>query len=125
MERVFVPDPTMNVRRRRWTTLGLAALALALALPAGTPAKAAAEQAVPVSLSVAASLSSCEVSDFQVRCEFTVSYEPIPGASSYTARVTSPDGSVADLGSVSATGTTFALPYVGDGTYSFRVSAYG
>jgi len=110
------------VRRRR-RTIGLVALALALPLPAYALTQD--EPAGPASLSVSASLDSCGVSGSQVLCKIDVSFETIAGATSYTASVTSPDGSVTDLGTVPAGGTTAYVPYVGNGTYNVRVSAYG
>ena len=109
--------------RRRRRTIGLAALALSLPLPAYALTQG--ETGGPASLSVSVALDSCGVSGSRVLCKLGVSFETIPGATSYTASVTSPDGSVTDLGSVPAGGTSVYVPYVGNGTYSVRVSAYG
>lgn len=110
------------MRRRRRTIL-LAAMALALPLPAYALTQD--EPAGPMELSVSASLASCGVSGSQVLCQIDVSFDPIEGAESYTASVTSPDGSVTDQGSVPAGGASVYVPYVGNGTYTVRVSAYG
>jgi hypothetical protein len=106
--------------RRR--TLLYAALALAVPLQAfalsggGAPA---------TNLNAAASLDSCGIASASIVCQIDVSWSAVDGATSYSASVTSPDGSVVDYGSVSGTSTTVYVPYVGNGTYAVTVSAYG
>jgi len=126
MKRVYVPDPAVNPRHCR-RAIGLAALALVLMLPlpANAGTKPAPERVPPALLMVSASLNSCDASGAQVQCKFSLSFESIPGASTYAASVTSADGSVTDLGNVAAGGGAVSVPYVGNGTYSFRISAYG
>ncbi|MDX6580971.1 MAG: hypothetical protein QOI10_155 [Solirubrobacterales bacterium] len=111
-------------RRRR--TILLTLLALAAPLPAfaitggfdsATPG--------PASISVSTSLDSCGVLDDGVVCQLNVSFSTIPDADTYTAAVTSPDGSVVDYGTVGAGGTSLYVPYVGAGNYSVRITAYG
>ncbi len=113
----------MTGRRR---TLLLALLAVAVPLPA----LAASQQSLnPVSqtttLSVSTSLDSCGLVDAQIICQLSVSYNSIPGATSYSATVTRADGSVVDYGGVGAGGTSLWVPYVGSGNYSVRITAYG
>jgi hypothetical protein len=115
----------MPYGRRRWLLLAL--LALAIPLPAlglsgsreTTPAPA------PVALAVSTSLDSCGIADSQVVCKLDVSFNAIPGATSYTASVTRADGSVVDYGGVGAGGGSLWVPYTGSGGYSVRISAYG
>ena len=101
-----------------------------LALAAPLPALAQSEQGLtpvpgPAALSVSTSLDSCGVADAQIICKLDVSYNALPAATSYTATVTRADGSVIDYGSVAAGGTSLWVPYVGSGTYSVRITAYG
>ena len=106
--------------RRR--TLLYAALALAVPLQAfalsggGTPSGA---------LNATASLDGCGIASSAIVCQIDVSWSAVDGATGYSASVTSPDGSVVDYGSVSGTSTSVYVPYVGNGTYSVTVSAYG
>jgi hypothetical protein len=103
----------------------LALLALAIPLPAlalsGEQEPAA---QAPVALAVSTSLESCGIADTQVVCKLGVSFNSVPGATSYTASVTRADGSVVDYGAVGS-GTSLWVPYVGAGSYSVRVSAFG
>ncbi len=107
----------------------LAALALAIPLPAlaleGGTEEAPAGAPAPQALSVATSLGRCGIGEAQVFCTLNVSFNAVDGASSYSATVTRADGSVVDYGSVDAGGTSLYVPYVGAGSYSVRVSAYG
>jgi len=82
-------------------------------------------EAAVANLGVSASLDSCGVLETQIVCTLAVSYSTLPNATSYTASVTSPDGSVTDFGSVPAGGTSLTVPYAGNGTYGVRVTAYG
>jgi len=101
-----------------------------LALAAPLPAFAISELA-PTSegqvaqLSVTTSLESCGVLDNGLVCTLNVSFEPLPEATGYSASVTRADGSVIDAGAISAGGSSIYVPYVGSGTYSVRVTAYG
>ncbi len=82
-------------------------------------------EAGPAALSVSSSLGSCGVIDTGIACQINVSFNTLPNATSYTATITSPDGSVTDLGGVGAGGTSAWIPYVGAGTYAVQVTAYG
>jgi hypothetical protein len=108
--------------RRR--TLLLALLAVAVPLPA-LAASEGSLTASPASLSVSTSLGSCGLAGSEIACALDVSYNSLPGATSYSATVTRADGSVIDYGEVGAGGTTLWVPYVGSGTYSVRITAYG
>jgi hypothetical protein len=112
------------LRRRR--TLGLALLALLAPLPAFAISELTPSSESQVAqLSVSASLESCGLHETQLVCTLGVSFEAIPEATGYTASVTRADGSVIDAGSVSPGGSSLYVPYVGSGTYSVRVTAYG
>ena len=63
--------------------------------------------------------------DTQVVCGLSVSFGALDNATSYTASVTRADGSVIDVGAVSPGGSSIYVPYVGAGTYTVRVTAYG
>ena len=54
---------------------------------------------------------------------FDVTFNEIPGAASYTAAVTSPDGSFVDYGAIGAGSGSILVPYVGNGTYTYETSA--
>jgi hypothetical protein len=111
----------MSGRRR---TVLLAMLAVAVPLPA-LAASEGSLTASPASLSVSTSLGSCGLAGSEIACALEVSYNSLPGATSYSATVTRADGSVIDYGEVGAGRTTLWVPYVGSGTYSVRITAYG
>ena len=104
-----------------------------LALAASTPALASADKAMeptdaargPAALEVSTALDSCGTLADEVICKLDVSYNALPEAASYSAAVTRADGSVVDYGGVAPGGTSLWVPYVGSGTYSVRVTAYG
>lgn len=104
-----------------------------LALAASTPALASADNAMeptdaargPAALEVSTALDSCGTLSDEVICKLDVSYNALPEAASYSAAVTRADGSVVDYGGVAPGGTSLWVPYVGSGTYSVRVTAYG
>jgi hypothetical protein len=120
-------------RARRRTVLYLAA---ALVLPGqalalnGTPlpfvSTAPAERsAAPTELAVWATLYSCDGTAPEISCTIGVSYTEIPEAASYTLALIGPEGSTLHQGGVAGGAATVTVPYVGDGTYLARVSAYG
>jgi hypothetical protein len=112
--------------RNRALWLTLAALVLPLPAFALTGEDGAGQvETGPAGLAVSSSLGSCGVIDTGVSCQINVSFNSLPNATSYTATITSPDGSVTDLGGVSPSGTSAWVPYVGAGTYSVAVTAYG
>jgi hypothetical protein len=102
----------------------LALLALAAPLPAFAIAQGGGEKA-PAALSVSVSLDSCGLIGTEVVCKLDASYGEVEGATSYTAAVTRADGSVVDYGEVGSGGTSLWVPYVGSGTYSVQIAAYG
>ncbi len=110
-----------------------AVLLTLLALAAPLPAFAISDQALkpvsadpgPAALSVSASLDSCGVMSDQVVCKLDVSFNPLPNADSYSATVTRADGSVTDYGDVGPGGASIWIPYVGAGSYSVKITAYG
>lgn len=112
------------LRTRR--TLLLALLALAVPLPAlALSGHSRGAPPTPAPLSVSTSLGGCGVATNQIMCKLVVSFNPIPGATSYTASVTRADGSVIDYGEIGAGGGPLWVPYAGSGSYSVRVSAFG
>ena len=115
---------TPTRRRALWLTLlALAVAPAAFALDSGGSDWAG--QAAPASLNVSTSLDSCGLAGYQVICKLDVSYDSVPGASSYTATVTDANGTVTDYGAVGTGSTTLYVPYVGPGSYSVRITAYG
>ena len=104
-----------------------------LALAAPLPAFAISDQALepvsadpgPAALSVSASLDSCGVMSNEIVCKLDVSFNPLPNADSYTATITRADGSVTDYGDVGPGGASVWVPYVGAGSYSVKITAYG
>ncbi len=99
-------------------------LALAVPLPA-LALTGGDDPAEPTSIQVAASLDGCGTAGANLVCEISASWSEVPGATRYTASVTSIDGSVVDLGEVGGGSGTFSVPYVGNGTYTVTVLAYG
>jgi hypothetical protein len=97
-------------------------LALAVPLPA---LALTSDGAGSRSLEVGASLDGCGTAADQIVCKLDASWNEVAGATRYSARVTRPDGSVIDYGDVGAAGTSFWVPYVGNGTYTVTVAAYG
>ncbi len=109
------------MRRRR--ALIYAALALAVPLPA-----LALTGGVESGLTVSASLQRCGVGGTGVMCEIGTSFGDVDEAEYYTATVTAPDGTVTDYGQVAGAGagsTSLWVPYVGSGTYTVTVTAWG
>jgi hypothetical protein len=107
--------------RRR--TILYAALALAIPVPA-----LALTGGGGSGLSVEASLGGCGVAGGGIVCEIETSFGSIDGAEYYTASVTAPDGGVTDFGRIAGAGgggTSLWVPYVGNGTYSVTVTAWG
>jgi hypothetical protein len=103
------------------TLLALAAPAFAL----GSADQGSMGLPGPASLGVSTSLGGCGLAGSDIVCELNVSYESVSGASRYTATVTRADGSVVDYGNVAAGGASLYVTYVGPGTYSVRITAYG
>lgn len=80
-------------------------------------------------LTASASLGYCGVSETGISCRIDVSWSGVADAERYTATATLADGSVQDLGTVGigpgGGSTSVWVPYVGDGTYSIAVTAWG
>jgi hypothetical protein len=106
------------IRKRRYLLLALVALTVPL------PAFGVSSGGTP-GLSVSASLDQCGVASTSVVCKFDASYNEVSGAEYYTASVTAPDGSVVDYGNVAPGATSLWVPYVGNGTYTISISAWG
>jgi hypothetical protein len=108
--------------RRRHLLYVLAALvvplpAFGVGVGTGTPPAQA--------LDVSVSLDQCGIASTTVVCKLDATFNSIDGARYYTAAVTGPDGNVVEYGNVSSGATSLWAPYVGDGTYSVTVSAWG
>ena len=103
---------------------GLALIGLAVPFPAlaleggGAPSG-------PAGLTVSASLDSCGLAGSQIICKIDAGWNTVPGADSYAVSVTSPNGSVVDMGETGGQSSSVWVPYVGSGTYSVSVTAYG
>ena len=104
-------------------TILLALLALAVPLPAF--ALSGGETSEPAGISVSASLGDCGLAESRIVCQIDASWNAVEGADYYTVSVVQANGSVTDYGQVSGTGTSLWVPYVGAGTYSVQVSAWG
>jgi hypothetical protein len=103
----------------------LAALALCVPIPAFALSGDDPAAETAGTLGVSASLDSCGIAGSSVVCKIDASWSSVEGATSYSASVTSPDGSVVDYGDAGGSGTSFWVPYVGPGTYTVNVSAFG
>ncbi len=110
--------------RRR--IMGLALIALVVPFPAlALDGGGTAPSYAPGTLTVSASLDSCGLGGSQIMCKIDAGWNSLEGAENYTVSVTSADGSVIDLGSTTGQGTSVWVPYVGSGTYSVSVTAWG
>jgi hypothetical protein len=76
-------------------------------------------------LGVSASLGGCGLAETQIVCRIDASWSSAEGADYYTVSVTRPDGSVVDLGQSTGTSRSIYVPYVGPGSYSIEVAAWG
>ena len=107
---------------RRMRIIGLALLALG----PSPPSRSAASRHPPGrSLSVSASLDGCGLANAAIVCQIDASWSALEGADYYTVSVTRADGSVVDVGEAAGTSRSIFVPYVGPGTYSVQVSAWG
>ena len=109
---------------RRKQLLLLAVLALAVPVPAFAVGLATGGSGAR-SLDAQASLDSCGLFENQIVCKIDASFNAVDGATSYTASVTAPNGAVSDYGTVGAGGASLWVPYVGNGTYTVEVQAWG
>jgi hypothetical protein len=100
-------------------------LLAALAVPLPASAVMSSDAPAAPSLSVSVSLDSCGVASTTVVCKLDATFAPIEGARYYSAAVTGPDGSVVDYGDVPSGAASLWVPYVGNGTYTVTVSAWG
>lgn len=112
----------MSARLPNQTAAALLAVALAVlaALMLQSPEDGIAAEAVPVE----ASLESCGNGKAPT-CEIAVFFEPPADAVAYEATVTAPDGSALLTAPAAPGSATLSVPYVGDGTYVVRVTAFG
>ena len=104
---------------------GLALIALAVPFPALALEGGGAEGTGSPGLTVSASLDSCGLADTQIMCKIDAGWNSIEGAETYSVSVTGPDGSVIDMGETAGQGTSIWVPYVGSGSYSVSVAAWG
>jgi collagen type I alpha len=110
---------------RRHRLLLYVALALLVPVPALAIGGLGGPGSGSSSLDASASLDSCGLFENQIVCKIDASFSEVDGATSYTASVTAPNGAVSDYGSVGAGGASLWVPYVGNGTYSVEVQAWG
>ena len=86
------------------------------------PSPAAAQVAdPPAHIAVSASLGSCSGR----MCTFNVSFAAVPGAQRYEARIAAPEGSELVSAPAQPGGSSYSVPYRGDGTYLVQVFAFG
>ena len=111
----------------RLRTALLALLALLVPLPAlalngdsGDPGADA-----PVEIAVSVGLGDCGLAEAQIVCELDATWSAVEEADYYTVSVTRADGSVVDYGQSTGTAMSMWVPYVGAGSYSVQVSAWG
>lgn len=103
----------------------LALLALLVPLPAFALNDGSSDDGAPAAIAVSASLGDCGLADTQIVCQINASWNAVQDADYYSLSVTRADGSVVDYGQSSGTGTSVWVPYVGPGTYSIEVAAWG
>src|SRR3954454_11059606 len=108
---------------RRKRLLLYVALALAVPVPAFALGLGGSGSGAG-SLDAQASLDSCGLFENQIVCKIDASYNDVAGATRYTGSVTAPNRAVSDYGSVGAGGTSFWVPYVGNGTYTVQIQAW-
>lgn len=106
-------------------TILLALLALLVPLPAFALNDGPSGDGAPAAIEVSASLGDCGLADTQIVCQINASWNAVEDADYYSVSVTRADGSVVDYGQSSGTGTSVWVPYVGPGTYSIEVAAWG
>jgi len=105
---------------------GLALIALAVPFPAlALDGGGASDSQGTQTLTVTVSLDSCGLAGSQVLCKIDAGWNALDGADNYSVSVTSPNGAVVDQGETSGQGSSVWVPYVGPGTYSVTVTAYG
>lgn len=109
--------------RRR--IFGLALIALVVPFPALALDGGGSPSAGGATLTVSASLDSCGLGGAQIMCKIDAGWNSLEGAESYSVSVTSADGSVVDYGTTSGQGMSVWVPYVGSGSYSVNVTAWG
>ena len=115
---------TSEFSLRRWL-VAAAVLAAAALVPSVRSTSAAESAPKPAEIPVSAALDSCARTGSEPICEIEVSFAEVPGATSYEATITAPDGSVL-LSAVAKPGAgAYSVPYRGDGTYGVRIVAFG
>jgi hypothetical protein len=110
--------------RPRLTTGGRIVSALAAALGAivlGGPMLAEAGPA----MAPRAWPMGCRAVHEQVQCSIAVSFNPVEGASYYTATLTTPGGASIPYGQVGTGSASLSFAYAGDGAYTVGVQAWG
>src|SRR5436190_8168265 len=110
---------------RRPRLLLYVALALVVPVPALAIDQLGGPESGSTSLDASASLDSCGLFENQIVCKIDASFNEVDGATSYTASVSAPTGAVSDYGTVGPSGASLWVPYVGNGTYTVEVQAWG
>lgn len=113
--------------RPRARTILLAMLALLVPLPAFAlnGDSTAGSGAGPAEIAVSVARGDCGLAETQIVCELDASWSAVEDADYYTVSVIRADGSVVDYGQSTGTGTSLWVPYVGAGTYSVQIDAWG
>jgi hypothetical protein len=110
----------------RARTILLAMLALLVPLPAfALNGGSTAGSSGPAEIAVSVSRGDCGLAETQIVCELSATWSAVEDADYYTISVTRADGSVVDYGQSTSTGTSLWVPYVGAGTYSVQIDAWG
>jgi len=103
----------------------LALIALVVPIPALALEGGGSDAPSSPGLTVSASLESCGLADAQIMCQINAGWNSLEGADSYSVSITGADGSVIDMGETSGRAASVWVPYVGSGTYSVSVTAWG
>ena len=109
----------------RLRTVMLTLLALLVPLPALALNGDSSESRAPVGIAVSVGLGDCGLAEAQIVCGLDASWSAVEDANYYTVSVTRADGSVVDYGQSTGTAMSVWVPYVGAGSYSVQVSAWG
>ena len=120
-----LPDaPALRTGHPRLSPGARIASALAAALGATILAVPMFAEAGP-GLAPSAHPSGCRPAGHWVQCSISVAFNPVDGATSYSATVSTPTGRVLPSGAVGTGSAALAIPYDGDGAYTVTVYAWG
>jgi hypothetical protein len=109
--------PRLSLGARIGSALAAALGATAIAVPMFAEAEPG--------LAPTAQATGCRPAGHWVQCSISVAFNPVEGATTYSATVSTPTGRVLPSGSVGAGSAALAIPYDGDGAYTVTVYAWG